>query len=120
MRLTYHGTPAAYYDSLDHSQPYVPADFERDGFIHCTDGQRRLAETLSRYYADVPGEWLVLYVDLDLVTAEVKYDDPERVFPHIYGPLNRDAILTVKTISRMDDGRFLTPPPLKWPPMPEE
>ncbi|MEO8456217.1 MAG: DUF952 domain-containing protein [Chloroflexota bacterium] len=120
MRLTYHGTSAAHYDSLDPGEPYLPADFVRDGFIHCTDGDRRLADTLTNYYAESEGEWLVLYLDLDLVTVEVKYEDPERVFPHIYGPLNRDAILSIKTIPRMTDGRFLIPPPLRWPPFPSD
>ena len=109
MQLTFHGTPAAYFDSLDPTAPYVPADFERDGFIHCTDGERRLADTLSMYYSDSPGEWLVLYIDKDRVTSPIEYEDPEHVFPHIYGPLNRDAIVAVRPIGRMDDGRFWAP-----------
>src|SRR6185295_13603085 len=107
--LTFHGTPADYFDSLDFTKPYVPADFERDGFIHCTDGERRLADTLSAYYSNSPGEWFVLYIDKDRLTSEWKYEDDERVFPHIYGPLNRDAIVQVRPIGRMTDGRFLAP-----------
>lgn len=120
MHLTYHGTPAAYFDSLDQFKPYVPADFRRDGFIHCTDGELRLADTLSTYYADSRGDWLVLYIDKDRVTAEIQYEDPERAFPHIYGPLNRDAIIAVRAIFRMPDGRFLAPPrlPDAFPPAP--
>jgi uncharacterized protein (DUF952 family) len=110
VRLTHHGSPKAYFDSQDPAEPYVPADFERDGFIHCTDGERRLSDTLSEYYSTSKDEWLVLYIDLDLVRSPVKYEDPEQVFPHIYGPLNRDAIVAVRGIGRMKDGRFLLPP----------
>jgi uncharacterized protein (DUF952 family) len=112
VRLTYHGTPAAYFDSLDPREPYVPQDFERDGFIHCTDGERRLADVLSEFCAESVGDWLVLYIDSELVEAPVKYEDSARVFPHIYGPLNRDAIIAVRPIGRTADGRFLLPPRL--------
>ena len=112
MRLTYHGTPAEYFERLDPAEPYVPTDFERDGFIHCTDGERRLADVLSEFYAESQGEWLVLYIDLDRVTAPVRYDDADEVFPHVYGPLNRDAIIAVRQIGRLADGRFLLPPRL--------
>ena len=120
MQLTFHGTPAAYFDSADPTEPYVPADFERDGFIHCTDGERRLADTLSAYYSKSHDDWLVLYIDKDRVEAPIKYADPERVFPHIYGPLNRDAIVAVRPIGRMEDGRFWAPQRLtdKTPPPP--
>ena len=109
MNLTYHGTPTEYFDLLDPVEPYVPPNFAREGFIHCTDGDARLADTLSAYYADEPGDWLVLYIDKDRVVVPIKYEDPENVFPHIYGPLNRDAILAVCPIMRTSDGRFLLP-----------
>jgi uncharacterized protein (DUF952 family) len=107
--ITYHGTPVEYFDLLDPDEPYVPADFARDGFIHCTDGDQRLADTLNAYYSDSPEDWLVLYIDKDHVQAPIKYEDPGRVFPHIYGPLNRDAIAVVCPILRAPDGTFLRP-----------
>lgn len=110
MNITYHGTPKAYFESLDPAQPYVPTDFEREGFIHCTDGREAVSIILSLYYKDSPGDWAVLYIDKDRVTSPVRYDDPAEVFSHIYGPLNRDAIIAVRDIGRADDGTFLKPP----------
>jgi uncharacterized protein (DUF952 family) len=107
--ITFHGTPVEYFDLLDPDEPYEPRDFAREGFIHCTDGERRLADTLTAYYSDSPGDWLVLYIDKERVQAEIRYEDPERVFPHIYGPLNRDAIVAVRPIMRTSDGAFLAP-----------
>jgi uncharacterized protein (DUF952 family) len=109
VNITFHGTPVEYFDRLDPDEPYVPEDFERDGFIHCTDGAARLVETLTAYYKDSPEDWLVLHIDRDRVTAEIRYEDTERVFPHIYGPLNRDAIAVVCPIMRAADGSFLEP-----------
>jgi len=107
--LTYHGTPTEYFDLLDPDEPYVPPDFAREGFIHCTDGDARLADTLTEHYGHEPGDWLVLYIDKDKVTPPIRYEDPGRVFPHIYGPLNRDAIAVVCPIMRASDGAFLLP-----------
>jgi uncharacterized protein (DUF952 family) len=107
--ITFHGTPTEYFDLLDPDAPYVPPNFARDGFIHCTDGEARLADTLTAHYGDQPGDWLVLYIDKARVKPPIKYEDPEGVFPHIYGPLNRDAIEVVCPIMRLSDGTFLLP-----------
>ena len=39
--------------------------------------------------------------------------DPDKIYPHIYGPLNRDAIVTVLPILREADGSFVPPVPVK-------
>ncbi len=110
MKLTYHGTPKPYFDSLDPSAPYVPRDYAKDGFIHTTEGREALAMTLTRYYRDDRDPYVVLVIDKDRVAAPVRYDDQARIFPHIYGPLNRDAIVRVVDIARAADGTFFRPP----------
>jgi len=112
MRLAYHGTPKKYFDSLDPAQPYVPEPFAREGFIHTTEGREAVSITLTKYYQSSAEPWVVLYVDQDRVTSPIRYDDEARVFPHIYGPLNRDAIIAVMDIDREPDGTFLKPEPL--------
>ncbi|MCH8813791.1 MAG: DUF952 domain-containing protein [Chloroflexi bacterium] len=107
MDLTYHATPKEHWDACDHDQPYLPPDFAAGGFIHCTDSVESLPSVLTTYYKDQPGEWIVLSIDKDRVSAPILYDDPDNVFPHLYGSLNRDAIVDVRGIARSDDGRFL-------------
>jgi len=109
LDITFHGTPAAHFDSLDPNESYVPVDFEREAFIHCTDGERRLADTLTAYHSDSLGDWLVLYIDKERVIPQIEYEGAERVFPHICGPLNRDAIVAVRPLMRTSDGAFLAP-----------
>lgn len=41
------------------------------------------------------------------MSSEWRYDDAEQVFPHIYGPLDHDAVVTVEDMRRAEDGRFL-------------
>jgi uncharacterized protein (DUF952 family) len=109
MRLAYHGTPKRYFESLDQSQPYVPEPFAREGFIHTTEGREAVSITLTKYYKASAEPWVMLYIDQDRVTSPIRYDDPAQVFPHIYGPLNREAIVVVKDIGRAADGTFLKP-----------
>ena len=110
MRLAYHGTPKRYFESFDSLTPYVPEPFEHEGFIHTTEGREAVSITLTRYYKSSAEPWVVLYIDQDRVTSPIRYDDPAEVFPHIYGPLNRDAIVAVRDIGRAPDGTFLKPP----------
>lgn len=109
IRLAYHGTPKRYFESLDASEPYVPAPFAREGFIHTTEGREAVSITLTKYYKASAEPWVVLYIDQNLVTSPIRYDDPAQVFPHIYGPLNRDAIVAVRDIARAADGTFMKP-----------
>jgi len=112
LRLTYHATTKAHFESLHPTKPYLPPDFDADGFIHCTDGAEAPSIVLTTYYKDEPGDWVVAYVDADRITSPVRYDDRAEVFPHVYGPINRDAILAVKEIGLVEDGTFLGPEPL--------
>ena len=44
---------------------------------------------------------------MDRLAAPVRYEDPDAVYPHIYGPLNVDAVLSVRLVERGADGEFL-------------
>ncbi len=105
--LTYHLVAEPYYESSDASEDYVPEDFASDGFIHCTDGVENVIATANRYCKEDLRPFLVLVIDTDKVSAEIKYEDAERIYPHIYGSLNRDAIVSAQPVKRAEDGTFL-------------
>jgi uncharacterized protein (DUF952 family) len=48
----------------------------------------------------------VLELDPSRIRAEVRFDDPESVFPHLYGPLNTDAVVRVRKMERGPNGEF--------------
>ena len=107
-KIIYHLTPADYYNGLPADQPYRPREFDRDGFIHCTTGEERLLLVADTIYRRVPGEFLLLMIDERKVTSPVKYENSGGIlFPHIYGALNRDAIVRVVAVGRREDGTFL-------------
>jgi len=106
--VIYHLTPADYFNSLPADQPYLPREFERDGFIHCTKGEERLLLVADTIYRRVPGDFLALVIDEARVTSPLKYENVGGIlFPHLYGPLNRDAIVRSVTLGRREDGTFL-------------
>jgi len=108
--LTYHLVPCTEWEAADSHQPYVPRGFDRDGFVHCTDGAEELAATANRYFSSLQGELLALVVDLGLVSAPVRYEDPRRVYPHVYGHIERTAIVDVLTMPRDAQGTYLPLP----------
>lgn len=105
--LTFHLTPQPYWDASDTAAPYVPEAFGRDGFIHCTNGAQRVVDVGNRYYRDDPRPFVALLIDVSRLSAEMRYEDPERVYPHVYGPLNRDAIVGLIPVERDYAGGFI-------------
>ena len=109
MDLTHHLVPQAYFDSQDSQTDYLPEPFARDGFIHCTDGADEMARTANRYYQSNTEPYYYLYIDKSRVRASIRYDAAPPIYPHIYGALNRDAIVAVRPARREPDGTFLPP-----------
>jgi uncharacterized protein (DUF952 family) len=108
MTVIYHLVPIDYWESQPADRPYVPADYAREGFMHCTQGAEQLAIVANRYYRNDRRAWLVLVLDEQAIAAEVKYEPGSDglLYPHIYGALNRDAIREILHMPRADDGTF--------------
>ncbi len=109
MNITYHLVSKDYFESLDAGSDYIPAPFAKDGFIHCTDAPDEMARVANLFYNSDPSPHLYLYVDKDRVRAPIRYEDPDHKYPHIYGPLNRDAIISIRPAGRDAAGNFLPP-----------
>jgi uncharacterized protein (DUF952 family) len=106
--VTLHLTPEAVWWVQANSVSYEPEAFAQDGFIHCTDGEQNVLDTGNRYYRSDPRPYVMLVIDIERVEARVIYEDAHRMFPHIHGRLNRNAIVDVRTIERTQDGTFLS------------
>jgi uncharacterized protein (DUF952 family) len=112
MEITFHLVPKNYFDGLDPKRDYGPESFAREGFIHCTDGADEMARTANRYYKSNAEPHYYLYIDKTRVRAPIRYDAELPIYPHIYGELNRDAIVAVRAARREIDGTFLPPEPI--------
>lgn len=106
-RETLHLVPEAVWDAHDPDVPYVPAAYEADGFVHCTDGDEAMVAVANRFYRDVPGPFLLLTLDLERTGSPWRYDDHARVYPHIYGSIAPRSVVHLRRMERAPDGTFL-------------
>jgi uncharacterized protein (DUF952 family) len=106
-RLTYHLAPRAWWEAADSGAPLGAPSLAVEGFIHCTDGAAEMVATANRHYASDPREFVILTVDLDRITCPWRVEDPARIYPHIFGPIDRAAIVAVVPAPRDADGVFL-------------
>ncbi len=78
-----------------------------EGFVHCSfDSQlQQIADLVYLGRADV----LLLKIDPGRLSASVRLenlDGGSDGFPHIYGPINRDAVVKVTPVVVDEDGRL--------------
>jgi uncharacterized protein (DUF952 family) len=77
------------------------------GFIHAGDAEQ-VAPVANLIYGSDDG-LIVLIIDVDRLHSEVRYESVPgwyRPFPHVYGPLNIDAVIATLPLDRGPDGRF--------------
>lgn len=95
----------------DAGGPYTTSTLGRSlaeqGFVHCSfrDQVQQIADLVYRGRPDV----LLLELDPALLAAAVQVenlDGGEQSFPHIYGPINRDAVVKVTPLRALEDGRL--------------
>lgn len=91
-------------------QDYVPLRFTHEGFIHGSLFAEDMTKICHRYYRDLPGDLLLLNIDRTKLKSPVRFDDPNRRFPHTYGPICRDAVTHIAELSKNKTGEWIIPP----------
>ena len=91
--LIYHIVLQERWKSLDPDEPYEAESLATDGFIHCSYASQ-LEKVLERYYSGVANV-LILGIDSERLTSPLveEASTNDEIYPHIYGPINRDAIV---------------------------
>lgn len=106
MRPTFHLVPVAAWRAADPEAAYRAASLDDEGFIHCTDGEAELLATADRHYRDDPRPFLVIELDLERVGSPWHVEDARGIYPHVFGPIDRAAIVRVRALERDPEGRF--------------
>lgn len=79
------------------------------GFIHATNPHQTIP-MLNRHFSE-RNDILLLLVDLSKIKPEVKFEKPlsgrDEIFPHIYGPLNVDAVYDTVRPEKDSDHKFI-------------
>jgi uncharacterized protein (DUF952 family) len=81
------------------------------GFLHASDADQ-VAPVANMFYRGMDEPLLLLVIDTGRLTSRVRYDDvtgSAKPFPHIYGPLNPDAVIAAVPLEPGPDGHFAFP-----------
>jgi len=95
--LIYHILPPETWESVQGSTFYEAESLSSEGFIHCSF-EDQLEGVLDRYYRDA-AEVVVLALDPAELTSPlvVEPSTNDEPYPHIYGPINLDAVVKTET-----------------------
>ncbi len=116
--MIYHITSRKAWREAQQRGDYRAESLELDGFIHCSTGTQVLP-VAEQYYPGQRGLW-VLVIDPSLLASDLRWEPPSggtpppgvpagELFPHIYGPVNLDAIVRVFDLETNPDGKHNVP-----------
>ncbi len=105
---------SAFEDAV-RSGDYEPESLAGEGFVHCSQ-LHQTVEVADAFYASITNVVLTRIERakvhsniLDEEAADERFQGRGESFPHIYGPLNMDAVVEVADMPRDETGRFILP-----------
>lgn len=105
-----HLVPASSFDA-DDATPYAPPSLATEGFVHCSTVDQ-VAGTARLLFAGTADLLLLVIDPRRLDDAEVRWEDTYGIgqeFPHVHGPIPRDAIVEVRPYPPGRGGRWSRP-----------
>ncbi len=90
----------ALYEQARQVGQLTTPSLQSEGFIHASPAHQ-LNRVANLYYAQSP-RLLLLTVQVSTVQAEIRWEPASTgdLYPHIYGPLNLDAVVQVTSVDR--------------------
>jgi uncharacterized protein (DUF952 family) len=105
-RLILHITTAPEWETARANGEYRAPSLETEGFIHCSL-PTQVTHVADWFYRDVP-DLRLLCVDPSRLTSELRWEPSADAFagdfPHVYGPIDVDAVVAAVPWERGDDG----------------
>ena len=86
---------------------YTADTLSSEGFIHCSDPQQVIGVANTRFHGR--DDLILLHIAASKLFAEGRYETLEggkELFPHIYGPINLDAVVRATPFPPRPDGSF--------------
>jgi uncharacterized protein (DUF952 family) len=82
---------------------------DEEGFIHCSTADQ-VTRIANDFYSDAEVDLAVLEIAPERLDAEVRYENLDggaELFPHIYGALPVDGVVSVTPLARDSSGTFV-------------
>ncbi|MCC7030270.1 MAG: DUF952 domain-containing protein [Chitinophagaceae bacterium] len=99
--IIFHIVKKSWWETQKEKDHYLSESYHEENFIHCST-RAQLHATANRYYLTEPLIYL-LHLDTALLSSELKYEmspSLQQFFPHIYGPINKQAIIMAEELMK--------------------
>jgi uncharacterized protein (DUF952 family) len=99
MPIIYHVTTKQEWTNAVEQGFYESPSLAGEGFIHCSQ-ENQVAGVIERYFTGKK-DLVKLVIDTDKLSSRYVFEwssSVEDTFPHIYGPINTDAVTEVVNI----------------------
>lgn len=94
--LIYHIVLPEIWEKFKDENFYEAESLQSEGFIHCSFAEQ-LDDVLKRYYEN-QAEVLILTIETEKLMSELVNESSTggEIYPHVYGEINRDAIVGIE------------------------
>jgi len=99
MGLIYHFTTREAWAKAIETGSYTSPSLNEEGFIHCSE-LSQVEDIKSRFNAGVQ-DLVLLTIDTEKLSSQLIFEwspSVQSTFPHIYGPINPDAVVDLTTV----------------------
>ncbi|MFB9995267.1 DUF952 domain-containing protein [Deinococcus oregonensis] len=104
-----HLTTHADWEQAQQAGQYSHPSLLADGYIHCSTPTEEQVIAVANAYFVGQTNLLLLQIHPERLTSSLKYEEYEdsgNFFPHVYGPINLDAVVRVSDFLPAPDGFF--------------
>ena len=116
--MIYHITSRTAWNEARQRGDYRAASLETEGFIHCST-DKQVIPVAEKFYKGQQ-DLILLVIEPALLTSDLKWEPPSGgapppgvpegdLFPHIYGPINLEAVVQVLDLQSAPDGKYNFP-----------
>ena len=113
-----HITSREAWETAQEQGQYTAPSLTSEGFIHCST-RAQVLQVAEKFYKGQAG-LILLVIDSTRLSSGLKWEAPfdgapppgvpvSDAFPHIYGPINLDAVVQVIDFEPTADGKFILP-----------
>jgi uncharacterized protein (DUF952 family) len=107
MSVIFHIATQQHWERASRAGVYTTASLREDGFIHGATATQH-ATVANKLFAG-RADLVLLLIDTDTLSSEIRFersDTDNEAFPHVYGPVDLDAIFEATPYRPGPDGRF--------------
>ena len=116
-----HITTRAAWEAAQGGTEFRTPEFEEHGFVHCSTPEQVLL-VLNAFFRGRM-DLVLLIINPAKLKAPVRWELPDEsagrlpgftkdaVFPHVYGPINLDAVVRIVELEPTSTGSFILPRP---------